>query len=59
MTIAPRQIRYGGAMLDQAEIPLITPGQRARVSEAWIDNVHRGRAEPVAAVAGSGRKGGH
>jgi serine/threonine protein kinase len=45
-------------MLDYAEIPLITPGQRARVSEAWIDNVHRGRAEPVAAVAGSGRKGG-
>jgi hypothetical protein len=45
-------------MLDHAEIPLITPGQRARVSEAWIDNVHRGRAEPVAAVAGSGRKGG-
>ncbi len=44
-------------MLDHAEIPLITPGQRARVSEAWIDNVHRGRAEPVAAVAGSGRKG--
>ena len=30
-------------MLDHAEIPLITPGQRARVSEAWIDNVHRGR----------------
>ena len=32
-------------MLDHAEIPLITPGQRARVSEAWIDNVHRGHAE--------------
>jgi hypothetical protein len=46
-------------MLDHAEIPLITPGQRARVSEAWIDNVHRGRAEPVAAVAGSGGKGGN
>jgi hypothetical protein len=45
--------------LDQAEIPLITPGQRARVSEAWIDNVHRGRAEPVVAVAGVGRKGGN
>ena len=43
--------------LDHAEIPLITPGQRAKVSEAWIDNVHRGRAEPVAAIAGSGRKG--
>ena len=45
--------------LDHAEIPLITPGQRAKVSEAWIDNVHRGRAEPVAAIAGSGRKGGN
>ena len=43
--------------LDHAEIPLITTSQRAKVSEAWIDNVHRGRAEPVAAVAGSGRKG--
>jgi len=43
--------------LDHAEIPLITPGQRAKVSEAWIENAHRSRAEPVAAVAGSGRKG--
>jgi len=38
--------------LDHAVIPLITPGQQAKVSEAWIDNVHRGRAEP-------GRKGGN
>lgn len=30
-------------MLDQAEIPLISPGQRAMVSEPWIDNLHRGR----------------
>ena len=30
-------------MLDDAEIPLITPGQRAKVSEGWIDNVHRGK----------------
>ena len=29
--------------LDDAEIPLISPGQRAKVSEAWIDNLHRGR----------------
>ena len=29
-------------MLDDAEIPLITPGQRAKVSEAWIDNVGPG-----------------
>ena len=44
-------------MLDHAEIPLITPGQRAKVSEAWIDNVHRGRAEPVAALAVVGQEG--
>lgn len=31
-------------ILDHAEIPLITPGQRAKVSEAWIDNLHRGRS---------------
>lgn len=35
-------------ILDHAEIPLITPGQRAKVSESWIDNLHRGRAEKVA-----------
>lgn len=29
--------------LDDAEIPLISPGQRAKVSESWIDNLHRGR----------------
>jgi hypothetical protein len=31
--------------LDDAEIPLISPGQRARVSEPWIDNLHRGRVK--------------
>ena len=31
-------------MLDHAEIPLITPGQRARISESWVNNVHRGSA---------------
>jgi serine/threonine protein kinase/predicted XRE-type DNA-binding protein len=36
-------------VLDHAEIPLITPGQRAKVSESWIDNLHRGRAEKSAA----------
>jgi serine/threonine protein kinase len=30
--------------LDDAEIPLISPGQRAKVSEPWIDNLHRGRS---------------
>lgn len=37
-------------VLDHAEIPLITSGQRAKVSESWIDNVHRGRAEQVAST---------
>ena len=32
-------------ILDHAVIPLITSGQRAKVSEGWIDNIHRGRAE--------------
>ncbi len=45
-------------MLDNAEIPLITPGQRARVSEAWVDNVHRGHANKAAAHAVAGNKGG-
>ncbi len=30
-------------VLDHAVIPLITPGQRVRVSEGWIENVHRGQ----------------
>lgn len=29
--------------LDGAQIPLISTGQRAYVSENWIDNLHRGR----------------
>jgi hypothetical protein len=37
-------------ILDHAEIPLITPGQRAKVSESWIDNLHRGRTEKVAST---------
>jgi hypothetical protein len=45
-------------MLDNAEIPLITPGQRARVSEAWVDNVPRGRSKPVATAEGAGRRRG-
>ena len=45
-------------MLDNAEIPLITPGQRAKVSEAWIDNLHRGRAEAALPPMRLGRKGG-
>lgn len=34
--------------LDHAEIPLITPGQRARVSEHWINNLHRGKPNETA-----------
>jgi hypothetical protein len=36
--------------LDDAEIPLISPGQRAKVSEPWIDNLHRGRSPKLASM---------
>ena len=39
--------------LDDAEIPLISPGQRAKVSEPWIDNLHRGRAPKLATTESS------
>ncbi len=35
--------------LDGAQIPLISTGQRAFVSEHWIDNLHRGRQQTVEA----------
>ena len=41
--------------LDDAEIPLITPGQRAKVSEAWIDNADRGRVDEVPSAQASGK----
>lgn len=44
-------------ILDHAEIPLITPGQRAKISESWIDNVHRGRAEKVASTLTTAKGG--
>jgi hypothetical protein len=46
-------------ILDHAEIPLITPGQRAKVSESWIDNLHRGRTEKAAASTLTTAKGGN
>jgi hypothetical protein len=46
-------------ILDGEEIPLITPGQRAKVSESWIDNLHRGRTEKVAASTLATAKGGN
>jgi serine/threonine protein kinase len=45
-------------VLDNAEIPLITPAQRAKVCEAWIDNLHRGRPEIDAPKDHVGKKGG-
>ena len=35
--------------LDGAQIPLISTGQRAYISENWIDNLHRGRDNEVVA----------
>ena len=42
--------------LDGVQIPLISKGQRAAVSEYWIDNLHRGRTKEVIAekTTGSG-----
>lgn len=44
-------------ILDHAEIPLITPGQRAKVSESWIDNVHRGQVEKIASTLTTAKGG--
>ncbi len=43
-------------ILDHAEIPLITPGQRAKVSEHWIENKDCGHASgvPASTVVGTG-----
>jgi serine/threonine protein kinase len=41
-------------VLDHAEIPLITPGQRAKVSEHWINNEDRGEADASVAAARKG-----
>ena len=41
-------------ILDHAEIPLITPGQRAKVSEHWINNEDRGEAVSTVAASGEG-----
>lgn len=40
--------------LDGVQIPLISKGQRADVSENWIDNRHRGRAKEVEAGTATG-----
>lgn len=43
--------------LDGVQIPLISKGQRAAVSEYWIDNLHRGRNKEIASepATGSGK----
>ena len=40
--------------LDGVQIPLISTGQRASISEFWIDNLHRGRNIEVAAAMKTG-----
>ena len=40
--------------LDGVQIPLISTGQRAFISEHWIDNLHRGRSTAVAAATHTG-----
>jgi serine/threonine protein kinase len=41
--------------LDGVQIPLISTGQRAFVSEFWIDNLHRGRTDRVSSAKQTGR----
>ena len=43
--------------LDGVQIPLISTGQRANVSEYWVDNYHRGRNEGDS--LGNAIEGGH
>jgi hypothetical protein len=31
------------ALLDGKAIPILSPGQRARIPESWLENVHRAR----------------
>lgn len=40
--------------LDGVQIPLITTGQRAYVSEYWIDNLHRGRSDKTSSETEAG-----
>lgn len=35
------------AMIDGKPVPLIGPGQRTRIPESWLQNLHRGVAEPA------------
>ena len=44
--------------LDGVQIPLISTGQRAFVSEYWIDNLHRGRTNEAVAAKLKTAKGG-
>ncbi len=30
------------ALMDGKAIPILSPGQRARIPESWLQNVHRG-----------------
>ena len=32
------------AVMDGKAVPILSPGQRAKVPESWIDNDHRGNA---------------
>jgi serine/threonine protein kinase len=35
------------AMIDDKAVPLLSPGQRARIPESWIENRHRARVVPA------------
>ncbi len=40
--LVPQDAQIDLPTLDGKEIPLISPGQRARVPEPWLENIHRG-----------------
>ncbi len=40
--LVPQDAQTDLPTLDGKEIPLISPGQRARVPEPWLENIHRG-----------------
>lgn len=40
--LVPQDAQADLPTLDGKEIPLLSPGQRARVPESWLENIHRG-----------------
>ena len=39
------------ALMDGKAVPVLSPGQRVRIPESWIENGHRGNGGPTARKA--------